>query len=409
MLKGHDIVGVGLLNWENDYTKSTMQLLSELSGDNQVLFVNYACTVKDIWQYFRKQKQIPLAQVIGYKDRLSCHQLDDGREVYVLIPPPMLPINQLRPGWLYNALLRWNTHRITKSTRRAMQRLGFKTPIVLNALHPTVGIGMAGKLSEKALVYYCYDAIEAETWSRAHGQVAEEQLLQQADAVITSSNSLYTSKRRLQPNCFLVENGVDIPLFRRANVSRINRESKTIGYIGSIDNRLDIDLLERCFHQFPDFRFLFVGRVPDPALAQRLGRFSNVMLAGSQPPSSLPEFLTKMDVGLIPFYLNEQTKAIYPLKINEYLAAGLPVVSTNFTDLTAFEPVVSISPSADEFIAAIEAALVETNPDLPKQRLLFAEANSWENRGRQFGEVLANVLAQKSTLSPNTVVPDYIV
>jgi glycosyltransferase involved in cell wall biosynthesis len=408
MLKEQDIICVGLLNWDNEYTKSTMELLIELAGSNRVLFINYACTVKDVWQHFRNQKHIPLAQVLGFADRLVRHQLAEGREVYVLIPPPMIPINQLSPGWLYSVLLRWNTHRIKKSIRKAMRRLGIESPIVMNALHPTVGNGLVGKLSEKALVYYCYDAIEAETWSRQHGQTAELNLLKRADAVVTTSKGLYASKRQIQPNCYLVENGVNLNLFRQANIFRGDRPSKTIGYIGSIDNRLDIDLLERCFQHFPDVRFLFVGRVPDPEIAQRLGRYANVLQAGAQPPSGIPQFVKQMDAGLIPFCLNEQTRAIYPLKINEYLAAGLPVVSTNFTDLQAFEPMVSVNDTAESFIEAIEHALQETDTTLPMQRLAMAEGNSWENRGRQFANVLEQVLRQKDTHAPSTAVPDYI-
>ncbi|GAB2560485.1 glycosyltransferase [Spirosoma aerophilum] len=409
MLKEQDIICVGLLNWENDYTKSTMELLTELAGNNRVLFINYACTYKDIWQHLRKKKNIPLARVIGSADRLVRHQLSEGREVYVLIPPPMLPINQLNPGWLYSALLKWNTNRIRKSIRKAMQRLGIESPIVMNALHPTVGNGLVNKLSEKALVYYCYDAIEAESWSRQHGQTAELALLKRVDAVVTTSKGLYASKRQIQPSCYLVENGVNINLFKQANVFRGDRQSKTIGYIGSIDNRLDIDLLERCFQHFPDVRFLFVGRVPDPAISQRLSRYANVLQAGSQPPSSIPKFVKQMDAGLIPFCLNEQTRAIYPLKINEYLAAGLPVVSTHFTDLRAFEPLVSVCDTADGFIDAIEIALQETDATLPMQRLAMAEGNSWENRGKQFATVLEQVLDQKYTHAPNTAVPDCIV
>lgn len=407
MLKGQDIICVGLLNWENDYTKSTMELLAELAGSNRVLFINYACTYKDIWQHLLKKKRIPLAQVIGLADRLVRHQLPDEREVYVLIPPPLLPINQLSPGWLYSMLLQWNTSRIRKSIRKTMKRLDIHSPIVMNALHPTVGNGLVGKLSEKALIYYCYDAIEAETWSRQHGQTAELALLKQVDAVVTTSKGLYASKRQIQPRCYLVENGVNINLFKQANVYRGDRQLKTVGYIGAIDNRLDIDLLEHCFRQFPDVRFLFVGRVPDPAIAQRLSRYTNVLQAGAQPPTSIPQFAKQMDAGLIPFCLNDQTSAIYPLKINEYLAAGLPVVSTNFTDLRAFEPMVSVCDTADAFMEAIRYALQEKDDTLPMQRLAMAEGNSWENRGKQFATVLEQVLEQKGAPAPSLAVPDY--
>lgn len=409
MLQGHDIVCTGLMTWQNDYNKPTMELLAEAARHNRVLFVNYAYTLKDVWLHARGKRTIPLAQVMGRADRLVQHKLVNGSTINVLTPPAVLPINALPAGPIYDALLHLNTRRILTSTRQAINRLGFTSPIVVNALYPTIGIGLAGQLGEKALVYHCYDAIEAERWSGSHGQTAEELFLRRVDAVITTSQGLYDTKSQIQPHCYLIENGADVNLFAQANVVRTHREPKTIGYMGAIDNRLDMDLLERCFRRFAHCRFLMVGRVPDPTLAQRLSQFDNVTLAGPQPPAQLPQWVAQMDVGLIPFQRNVQTRAIYPMKINEYLAAGLPVVSTDFADLRAFGSVVAVSHGADAFMVAIESALGETDPLLPQQRVALARTNSWENRGRQFTEVLEQVLQQKSVSFPNTVVPDYTV
>lgn len=409
MLKGHDIVCFGLTTWQKDYNKSTMELMSEAARHNRVLFVNYAYTLKDIWLHTRGKRTIPLAQITGRVDRLIEHKLANGSTINVLTPPAVFPINALPAGPLYDALLRLNIHRILSSTQQAMNRLGFTSPIVVNALYPTIGIGLAGQLGETALIYYCYDAIEAERWSGSHGQTAEEQLLRKVDAVVTTSQGLYDSKSQIQPHCYLVENGADVDLFEQANVVRTHREPKTIGYMGAIDNRLDIDLLERCFRRFAHSRFLMVGHVANSALAQRLTQFDNVTLAGPQLPAQLPHWVAQMDVGLIPFERNVQTRAIYPMKINEYLAAGLPVVSTNFADLRAFGSIIAVGHDADTFMAAIETALGESDPVLPQQRVTLARANSWENRGQQFTEVLEHVLQQKSVSFPNTVVPNYTV
>lgn len=394
----HDIICVGLFSWQNDYTRSTMQLIAELAKQNRVLFINYAYSLNDVWQHLRGRKRIPLRQILGLANRLNRHTLTNGGTVDVLIPPVVLPINALRPGWLYQKMLRWNTRRILRSTRQAMQQRQITSPIVLNALHPTLGVGLAGRLDETALVYYCYDAIEAERWSRWHGPPAEEQMLRLADAVVTTSQGLYAAKRLIQPACYLVENGADVDVFRQANVPRLHRQSKTVGYLGAIDNRLDFDLLERCFRAFADTRFLFVGRVPDPAITQRMNQFANVTLAGPQPPADLPNWVAQMDVGLIPFVKNEQTRAIYPMKINEYLAAGLPVISTDFADLRAFDSIAAVCSGADRFVAALGMALTETDPNLPNQRLAFAQANSWKSRGRQLTGILEEILTHKTAV-----------
>lgn len=387
-----DIVCVGLTTWNGQYTTSTGQLMAQLARRHRVLFVNYAPTFKDVYRRWRGEMQRSEGET------LTPVTLPHGGTMHVLTPPWVLPINPLPPGRVYETLLAFNTARIGRSILRASRRLGFEKPVVVNALHPTVGLGLLGKLGERATVYYAYDEISAETWSKAHGLPFEREMLRRADAVVVSSAGLLERKSAVNPRCFLVENGVDFDLFHRA-WPRQPHPQPTVGYIGAVDNRLDAELLEVSFGAFPNVRFQFVGRVPEPGLRECFGRYANVQILGPQPVAVLPDVLRNFDVGLIPFVKNEQTRAIYPLKINEYLAAGLPVVTTRFADLRAFGGVVRVADSTTDFLQALRESLAENEVETELRRIDVARGNSWERRGEALEGVLEAMMVCLSSRS----------
>ncbi len=402
-----DLVCLGLVSWPGNYTKSTVELMDELAKTHRVLFVNYAFTINDVFKHLIGRTTIPLRAVLGLTPRITVHPLEEGGIMHVLTPPWLLPINALPPGRLHTALLNWNARRMTRCIRQALQELHYKAPVVINAFHPLLGVPMRGQLNERALLYYCYDDIRAESWSRQHGESYEKQFLRQVDAVVTTSVALAEAKQPFQPHTYVVENGVDFEQFHREDHAVEAKAGTTIGYIGAMDNRLDWPLLERCFTQFPTVRFLLVGRIPNLALAARLRQFANVELPGPQPPASLPAWVRQMDVGLIPFVKNEQTRAIYPMKLNEYLATGMPVVTTDFTDLSQFDGLIRVAENADAFIDAIQQSLLEDATPIRQQRVDMARSNSWENRGQQFADIIRDVLERRMTPESSAVAADH--
>ena len=110
-------------------------------------------------------------------------------------------------------------------------------------------------------------------------------------------------------------------------------QQQTIGYIGTIDDRLDYDILHHLFTNLPQTRFVFVGRALSQQGLAILKKYPNVSIEGPKTPEELPPYLKTFSAGIIPFIKDTFTKGIYPMKINEYLAAGLPVISTGFGDM----------------------------------------------------------------------------
>jgi glycosyltransferase involved in cell wall biosynthesis len=153
---------------------------------------------------------------------------------------------------------------------------------------------------------------------------------------------------------------------------------------------MDIDLLCEVARQHADKLFLFVGPVSLNQESQKqISTIQNAIFTGSKRIEDLPMFLHFAKCAVIPFKCNTLTKSIYPLKINEYLAAGLPVVATPFSeDMKQFGDVVALESSHDNFAKSIHAAIQTNNEELTKRRLQAAENNSWTARANQFWDIL---------------------
>lgn len=372
--------------------KSTVQLMKQLAQDNEILYVDYPFTLKDLFL----NREAPARRMLRLDNPLRKITIENNREVNVLTLPPILPTNFIKNEHLYDRLSKIGGRQAKNAVKKAMQQLNFKNPIVINAFNPFLGVHLMGQLGEKKLFYYCYDEISEAKWCGRHGGRLEKRLMQCADGVIFSSKPLMTAKKHLTKKAYLVKNGVNFQLFSQPIFQEVvppifdkKHFQKVIGYLGSIDERIDYQLLQETLAENPNYLFVFVGRINSQAGFTLLSQFPNVQLVGPKPPEDLPQWVNIFDVCLIPFLKNKLTAGIYPLKINEYLAMGKPVVTTNFGDLSDFASIVKIANTTISFQNAITASLKLNLPEFIHERILFACNNSWKNRAIQFGRILS--------------------
>ncbi|MFD2934553.1 glycosyltransferase [Spirosoma flavum] len=384
------IICISQTSWTGDFQKAAVQLMTELSARHRVLFVDYLYTVKDL---VTGRKDMPIREIMQLSNPLTKIATEHGGELYVWRPPLMLPINWLSDK-SHDQLLRWNTNRLISSLQGVMKKLDMHRPLIINAYNPVIGLPMLGKLNECATIYYCFDEITtAGSWMSRHGYRYEETFLQRVDAVITTSETLRQDKSAQQSQTFCVKNGVNFDLFNQARqlAQQHPPEKPVVGYLGSADNRIDIDIMEYCARTMPDVDFQFIGEVHEPRLLDRLSVFPNVTFIPPRQPADLPPLLAKLSVGIIPFVCNKHTYTIYPLKINEYLAAGLPVVSTPFSILDDFTGIIELADTPERFAKALRRALADTDEQRVQQRVDMAQANSWKQRANEFESVIQRV------------------
>ncbi len=387
MLQGENIICIANTSWFGNYAKSTVQLMERLARHNNVLFVEYHYTVKDIIATWRGKQNAPVKRLLGIK-RLKEIETNVGSKVFNLVPPAGLPVYFLKNEKIFNILFRFNTYIYRKALQKVIRKLNFQHPVIITAYNPFYGLSLQKKLEEKTDIYYCYDGVESGFFGKRIFNV-EEMFSKSADAIITTSDYLNNVKLKLNPNSFVVKNGVDFPLYSKYAKKEIYaRDRKRVGFIGSLDPRFDIETVEYTVRKLSHFDFEFTGDMRNETMKNRLKAYPNVLFFDPVKPDDVPELLAKYDVGIIPYIVNEVNKNIYPLKINEYLAVGVPLVMTPFASLPEFENMVSVSTDKDDFCAKL---VLETETDTVKklsQRTNFASDNSWDARTESFSRII---------------------
>ncbi len=227
----------------------------------------------------------------------------------------------------------------------------------------------------------------------------EQNMLRSSQLVLASSRSLCAEASAHNVNTLLLPNACDFDHF--AAVRKVPSQSQSVvGYYGAIGAWFDADLVADLAERRPDWRFLVVGSTTQGDTS-RLARLPNVKLAGEQPYASLPHWLERMDVLIIPFQITPLTRATNPVKIYEMLAAGKPVVSAPLPELEPMAPLVRFASSAEEFEREIAAALAgeaERGEELAAERRAFARRETWDSRIEALAPRLAGVFPRVSVV-----------
>lgn len=259
---------------------------------------------------------------------------------------------------------------------------GDRDPIIRNLIEeyvagscklPTIGwyytpmaLRFTSQLRFPVTVYDCMDELSCFKGAPAEMQQLERQLLRRSNVVFTGGYSLFEAKKQLHPNVHAFPSSVDVAHFLPARSRRLAEPSDLvdiprprIGFFGVIDERLDADFVDRMAENRPDWHFVMIGPVVkiDPA---SLPKRANIHWLGGKAYDELPTYLAALDVGFMPFAMNEATRFISPTKTPEFLAAGLPVVSTPIADVVRTwgeKGFVEIASNADCAIQCVDALL----------------------------------------------------
>ncbi len=251
------------------------------------------------------------------------------------------------------------TDMVDASTARATREwLGERAPAVW--LYSPMMLPLADAFPDAPLVYDKMDQLSAFLYADPRLGEREDALLERASAVFAGGASLWETVRQRVRRGRALPSGVDVAHFEAALTAVPHAELRELqrpvfGYIGVIDERLDLALIERLADARPDATIVMVGpiaKIPPEALPRR----PNITYLGKRTYDELPALLAGFDVALMPFAIGPTTELISPTKTLEYLAAGRPVVSTPITDVVgAFADVVHIA-GADAFVEAVAAA-----------------------------------------------------
>ncbi len=282
------------------------------------------------------------------------------------------------------------------------KKLGFENPILWSFL-PNVE-SLFGCFGEKLSLYYITDDFTqfsghpAKTIDRM-----ESCLIDKCDVVIASAKRLAEKKSCNGKNITVVRHGVDHKHFAHA-LSLSNRDwpadikdikHPIIGFYGEINDWLDLEMLAEAARMKPEWSFVFLGRIAvEVGNIKFLTELSNVHYLGQKRFEELPAYCAAFDVALIPMKMNELTLNVNPLKLREYLAAGVPVVSALLPEVLVYEDVVKFATTAAELIKAVEEWLKRDRKELAPILSKRVANESWDAKVEEISSIIDEALSR---------------
>lgn len=398
MFKDKTIIILSLMKFDG-LPSTNYNIAKYLAKNNKVFYFDHPFTIKDCLRLkgtdsfkIRAGKFSPFSNGV---------LLTDEENLKVVITPPVLSINWMPAGRMYNLFLKINELIILSRIKSIIKEFDIKNYIFINFFEYHYP-GITRKLSAELNIYYCVDPIKL-PYDRRHGKAAEEKIVSECDLVICTSRALYEEKKLINKNTYFIPNAADITHSVQAldpdlalHPLVVNIQKPIIGFLGHIERRMDFDLLEKVILAQPDKNFVFAGPVSVDCVPDWFFKLENIYLVGEISYSEIPRILKAFDLCIIPFKKDDVSDSIFPLKLFEYLGAGKNVLATDFNpDLKSFsEDSTVFCSDAISFSESIDRLLL-LSEDTREYNLSIAKKNTWEVRIQQLQDIIAQNLQLK--------------
>ena len=398
MNRNIDIIYFTLFRSDNPYSSVSISLGKEFAKNNRVFYINHPISYKDLVAG-RNNPTIKALQSDLLKGKTIYHKVENAPENFVCVTPPLTtPINWLSNGTLYNKISARNDKKIKNTIRELIQKYNIKDYIFMNCFDPFFRNILPEENPPVLNIYQSIDDISQNDYTAKHGVRLEDEAVAEADLTMVTSRELRNLKSKISEHTYILHNAADVGIFKTAVSTKYDRpaeikdvKTKIIGFTGNLDAvRVNYPLLKKIAEQHKDKTLLLVGPINNTE-CEELGidKMPNVIFTGSKHISELPKYLQYCDCVIIPFLCNKLTKSIYPLKINEYLAAGRSVVSSNFSeDICTFGDNIMIAENDNEFVNHINEAVNRQSNEEINERQAIAATNTWTARVDQFWEII---------------------
>jgi len=384
MLRGENFVFVGLQPWDISIGSTAKNIAQEVSRQNRVLYVNPPLNRSE-WLLYRSDAKVQKRLNVISGSTGCIEKVADN--LWVLTPRMVAEsVNFIEPHSLYRWFNKRNDARLAEEIAHAAHELELDSYIIFNDNSMLAGFYLKELLNPKLYIYLLRDNVIAVDYHKKHGTRMQPELVAKSDLVFANSDYFAEYCRAFNPKTYMIGQGCDVSLYSDAEglleipseLTKIHRP--IVGYTGALTmRRLDIELIMNIAIYRPEWSIVLVGPEDESFRSSHLHELMNVHFIPTQPVERLPSFIKGFDVCINPQAINVITNWNYPLKIDEYLAMGKPIVATNTVFMSYFESWVRFAGNAREYVTEIEKALAEDTPELHAARVAYAKTHTWEN------------------------------
>lgn len=393
MIRGKNIVCFAS-GWDFHPT-SKHHVMRHLSRENHVIWVNWHCSRRPtLGMDDLKSIALRLRQIRRGPTRAA--------DSITVLTPWQVPLPESPWARGLNRLL------VGRAVRRILDPLPSR-PVQLWSFAPDV-VDFVGQFNEEAVVYYCVDAFgEFSGYNRDWIEQREHELIDRSDVVITTSAPLYAARRPLHPNVHLVEHGVDHQHLSRAlspevaippELARLPRP--IYGFVGMVADWVDVPLVVELARLRPEASVVMIGPRSAAWREKTIPSVRNLHWLGPRDHTSLPAYLKAFDVGLIPFRQMPLTHNANPIKLYEYLAAGVPTVSTSLPAVRPVPGSVWLADDAAGTAAACDHAARHNRPEERAARSQLMLSESWPQRLEEISAIVNTAAQGTRSSAPGT-------
>ncbi len=389
LLRGQHIVCFSSVDWKFIW-QGHQEIMSTLAANgNQVLFVENtgvrAPSIRDLPRVWARIQN-------WWRGTKGFRRERDNLFVYspLILPFPYLWVaRRINRALLMRALTRW------------MRAAGFNRPMIWTFLPTPLIRDLIRGIDPVLSVYYCIDDLASSSAGARRITPSEEQLFREVDFVFVTSDGLRRRAAQHARRVHLFPFGVSYERFERVRRSTDEAPADLrsiprpiVGYVGGLHQWMDFELIAQTATRMPDVSFVLVG--PRQCDTTSISLLPNVHLLGARSHDELPSYIKGFDLGLVPYRSSAYTANVYPTKLNEYLAMGIPVVATDLPEIRRFNaehgPCVAVATGPGQMVEAITTALEREPSPERERRIAIARENSWQARIAKMSALIVEAL-----------------
>jgi len=387
-----DFVIFGARDWNNDWITQHRLARSLSKKGYRVLFIENtgvrSIKLKDFPRVIERIKN-------WFSSTRGFRKIDKNLTIFspILIPLPYSEIAKPINSFFFSRILRfW----LNKNRFNNLVFITFlATPLINEFIENS---------SFVLKVYYSSDNHETASQNKKF-LLSEKIIINTSNLIFATSQKLFEKYKDKNNNVYKIPAGVELDKFNRSIQKTIPEDLKNIskpivGFIGGVNNKIDLNLILSSSEKLKNFSFVMIGEAEND-LIKVLSSKKNIFFLGKKKHSELHNYIENFDCGIMPYKINNFTNAIYPAKLNELLALGKPVVSTNIYEIGFYnkenQNIVDISNSEEDFSELIKKNIENDGFEKSNKRILISKNNSWEARFSLITDIINKSVETKKT------------